>query len=107
MRKSRQPRCTAANRPTATLKGAEAAGGRTEFGVGDKWRIANGYAVQAHAAVPDGTKLSKRCPLREPRKQAAGRARCLIFDLELLDVGGLRLRRLDPFLHLRQRHDHV
>ncbi len=40
---------------------------------------------------PDGTKLSKTCPTVEPFKQAARRARCLIFDLELLDVGRLGL----------------
>jgi hypothetical protein len=42
MRKLSQPRCNAANQPTATLKVAEAAGGRTEFEVGDKRRIADG-----------------------------------------------------------------
>src|SRR5260370_25233333 len=42
-----------------------------------------------HASAPDGTKLSKACPTLEPFKQAAGGAGCLIFDLELLDVGRL------------------
>src|ERR1700709_670893 len=54
-----------------------------------------------------GIKLSKACPELEPAKQAATRRRCLIFDLELLDIGRLRPRRLDPFDHFRQRHDHA
>ena len=35
----------------------------------------------------------------EPVKRAQRFARCLIFDLELLDVGGFGLGGFDPFLH--------
>jgi hypothetical protein len=61
--------------------------------------------MAGRASVPDGTKLSRTCPMLEPFKQATGRARCLIFDLKLFDVGGLGFGGLDPFLHFRQRHD--
>src|SRR5258708_35774439 len=63
-----------------------------------------GGAGRANAQF--GTKLSKTCPMLEPFKQATLGARCLIFDLELLDVGRLGFGSLDPFLHLRQPHDH-
>src|SRR4051812_9915207 len=36
-----------------------------------------------------GAGLSKTCPLPEPFKRARPRKACLIFDLELFDIGGL------------------
>jgi hypothetical protein len=45
--------------------------------------------------------LGKACPLPEPFKRARPRQACLIFDLELFDIGGLGLGGFDPFLHSR------
>src|ERR1700722_12716236 len=59
-----------------------------------------------YAMTPGSSKLSKACPRLEPGKQAGPAARLLIFDLELFDIGRLRLGGLDPLLHFRGRHHH-
>src|SRR3954469_922153 len=44
-----------------------------------------------------GTGLSKACPLPEPFNRARPRQACLIFDLELFDIGGGGLWGPGPF----------
>src|SRR5712671_878435 len=86
---------------------AEAAGAIPKSELRDFVRVIIGAGGADDVSAPDGTKLSNACPMLEPFKQAAGRPRCLIFDLELLDVGRLGFGGLDPFLHLGHRHDHT
>src|SRR6266446_3988282 len=59
------------------------------------------------ADLAAGTALCKACPSFKPFRQAGEGTQCLIFDLKLFDFGRLALGRLDPFNHLRHRHDHV
>src|SRR5438132_9639465 len=64
-----------------------------------------GTGGNGSAPAAGGTCLSKACPMLEPFKRASRRVPCLIFDLELFDIGRLGLCGLDPFLHLGHRHD--
>src|SRR5947199_71498 len=79
-----------------------------------RWQITWPPVASARevAAVPVGRStygtawaLSRTCPWIEPVKRAKAPAGCLIFDLELLDVGRLGFGRLDPLGHFRHGHD--
>src|SRR5438309_422797 len=100
MRKSRQPRCSAASpamAAPATPKPLEACP-NSDCAMGPALlRVRRGRRADRAA----DTRLSKACPALEPFKRAALRIHCLIFDLELLDIGRLGLGGLDPLLHLR------
>src|SRR4051794_41970303 len=57
-------------------------------------------ASAAAAPLSAGTGLSKACPLAEPFNRARPRQACLIFDLELFDIGGGGPCGARPFLPL-------
>src|SRR6185312_11763636 len=98
MRNPRHARCAAA----ATGGGSpnRLSGGRNQSSAATR---ATGGSVR----VPpnNGICLSKAARALSHTNEQGLRAPCLIFDLELLDVGGLGPGGLDPLPHLRHRQN--
>src|ERR1700728_1267401 len=106
MRKSRQPRCTAAQSLLLVAMTPKPLDQSRNFGRAIFTRYRRSRRT-GRTRARDGTKLSKACPKLKPPKQATACPRCLIFDLELLDIRRLGFGGFDPLLHFRERHDHV
>src|ERR1700732_999572 len=73
------------------VDGGEALGRGPEFQTSDYSRVCIDAPPACGRTTLDGTKLSKVCAVPTPLKQARRRIRCLIFHLELFDVGGVRV----------------
>src|ERR1700689_2367703 len=95
MRKSRQPRCTAAKSFVLAVMTPKPLDQSRNFGRAIFARYRRSRRT-GRTRARDGMKLSKACPVLKPLKQATTRPQCLIFDLKLFDIRRLGLGGFDP-----------